>query len=60
MVTSEWGTIYKELGAQPVINATGSVTLLGGSTSRAGSQGGDGARRQCIYPVDRARTIGRG
>ena len=32
MVTSEWGTIYKELGAQPVINATGSVTLLGGST----------------------------
>lgn len=32
MVTSEWGAIYKELGAQPVINATGSVTLLGGST----------------------------
>lgn len=32
MVTSEWGAIYKELGARPVINATGSVTLLGGST----------------------------
>ncbi len=32
MVTSEWGAIYKELGATPVINATGSVTLLGGST----------------------------
>ena len=32
MVTSAWGAIYKELGAQPVINATGSVTLLGGST----------------------------
>ena len=32
MVTAEWGAIYKELGAQPVINATGSVTLLGGST----------------------------
>ncbi len=32
MVTSEWGAIYKELGAKPVINATGSVTLLGGST----------------------------
>ena len=32
MTTSEWGAIYKELGAQPVINATGSVTLLGGST----------------------------
>ncbi len=32
MVTSDWGAIYKELGAQPVINATGSVTLLGGST----------------------------
>ncbi len=32
MVTSEWGAIYRELGARPVINATGSVTLLGGST----------------------------
>ncbi len=32
MVTSEWGAIYKDLGARPVINATGSVTLLGGST----------------------------
>ncbi len=32
MVTTEWGAIYKELGARPVINATGSVTLLGGST----------------------------
>lgn len=32
MVTSEWGAIYKELGAKPVVNATGSVTLLGGST----------------------------
>ena len=32
MVTSDWGAIYKELGAKPVINATGSVTLLGGST----------------------------
>ncbi len=32
MVTAQWGAIYKELGAQPVINATGSVTLLGGST----------------------------
>ncbi|MDA1296870.1 MAG: aminotransferase class V-fold PLP-dependent enzyme [Chloroflexi bacterium] len=32
MVTSEWGAIYRELGARPVLNATGSVTLLGGST----------------------------
>lgn len=32
MVASNWGAIYKELGAKPVINATGSVTLLGGST----------------------------
>ena len=32
MDTTEWGAIYKELGARPVINATGSVTLLGGST----------------------------
>jgi L-seryl-tRNA(Ser) seleniumtransferase len=32
MVTADWGEIYKELGATPVINATGSVTMLGGST----------------------------
>ncbi|MDA1278974.1 MAG: hypothetical protein O3B95_02895 [Chloroflexi bacterium] len=32
MTTREWGAIYKEMGAKPVINATGSVTLLGGST----------------------------
>jgi L-seryl-tRNA(Ser) seleniumtransferase len=27
-----WGQIYKELGARPIINAIGSLTLLGGST----------------------------
>ncbi len=32
MVAADWGDIYKELGAIPVINATGSVTMLGGST----------------------------
>src|SRR3990172_11661861 len=32
MVSSGWGAIYKELGAKPIINAIGSVTLLGGST----------------------------
>ena len=32
MTTADWGDIYKELGAKPVINATGSVTMLGGST----------------------------
>ena len=32
MATTEWGSIYKELGATPIINATGSVTMLGGST----------------------------
>ena len=32
MTTESWGAIYKEMGAKPVINATGSVTLLGGST----------------------------
>ena len=32
MTTENWGAIYKEMGAKPVINATGSVTLLGGST----------------------------
>ena len=32
MTTNDWGSIYKEMGTKPVINATGSVTLLGGST----------------------------
>jgi len=32
MVNNDWGSIYKELGAKPIINAMGSVTLLGGST----------------------------
>lgn len=32
MVSADWASIYKELGAKPIINATGSVTLLGGST----------------------------
>ncbi len=32
MAAVDWGNIYKELGAVPVINATGSVTMLGGST----------------------------
>ncbi len=32
MPESNWGEIYRELGARPVINAIGSVTMLGGST----------------------------
>ena len=32
MAAGDWGDIYKELGATPVINAIGSVTMLGGST----------------------------
>ncbi len=32
MQRSTWGAIYKELGARPVINAMGHVTLLGGSS----------------------------
>jgi L-seryl-tRNA(Ser) seleniumtransferase len=32
MPSSDWGEIYRELGARPVINAIGSVTMLGGST----------------------------
>ena len=31
MTSPNWGDIYKELGATPVINAMGSVTMLGGS-----------------------------
>ena len=32
MTASDWGDIYKEIEATPIINAIGSVTLLGGST----------------------------
>ncbi len=32
MPDRNWGEIYRELGARPVINAMGSVTMLGGST----------------------------
>ena len=32
MTGKDWGAIYKELGATPVINAIGSLTMLGGST----------------------------
>ena len=32
MTQEIWGDVYRELGATPVINAIGSVTLLGGST----------------------------
>jgi D-glucosaminate-6-phosphate ammonia-lyase len=32
MPEADWGNIYQELGAKPVINAIGSVTMLGGST----------------------------
>ena len=32
MPETDWGQIYKDIGAQPVINAIGSVTMLGGST----------------------------
>ena len=28
MADSDWGQIYKDLGAQPIINAIGSVTML--------------------------------
>lgn len=31
MADPNWGDIYKEIGAQPIINAIGSVTMLGGS-----------------------------
>ena len=32
MQRENWGEIYRQLGATPVVNAVGSVTLLGGST----------------------------
>lgn len=47
MAGEDWGEIYKELGATPVINAMGSVTLLGGSTPvpevKAAMERADGA-----------------
>ena len=34
MASDIFGDIYKEMGAKPIINAIGSVTLLGGSTPK--------------------------
>ena len=34
MANDIFGEIYKEMGAKPIINAIGSVTLLGGSTPK--------------------------
>ena len=34
MADDIFGEIYKEMGAKPIINAIGSVTLLGGSTPK--------------------------
>ena len=55
MTTTEWGAIYKEMGAKPVVNATGSVTLLGGSTPnaevKAAMDAADSARRRPSEPL---------
>lgn len=32
MANTDWGNVYKKLGARPVINATGNQTVRGGST----------------------------
>ena len=34
-IDAGWGDVYKELGVRPVVNAIGSVTMLGGSTPPA-------------------------
>ena len=35
MANTDWGNVYKKLGARPVINATGNQTVRGGSTPAA-------------------------
>ena len=46
-IQSDWGAIYREMGATPIINAIGSLTLLGGSTPpreiREAMEAADGA-----------------
>ena len=54
MVASNWGAIYKELGARPVVNATGSVTLLGGSTPLPEVKEAMAAAGRRIHPTHRA------
>ena len=50
MVSLDPSGIYEELGANPVINAIGSLTLLGGSTPptevKEAMEAVEGARRQ--------------
>ena len=52
MVTSDWGAIYKELGARPVVNATGSCDTAGRFDAFARSQRGDGSRGQRVHSID--------
>ena len=38
-INDKWGKVYEELGAKPVINATGSVTLLEVNSCKRSSRG---------------------
>ena len=33
MEDSNWGSMYRQIGVEPVINAIGNVSVLGGSTA---------------------------
>ena len=46
-----WGDIFKQLGAQPIINAIGSLTLLGGSTLPPEVQAAMAAANDAYIPL---------
>ena len=57
MTTENWGAIYKEMGAKPVINATGSVTLLGGSTPVAEVKAAMDAADSAFMPLSELEQV---
>ena len=52
MKDATWGQAYKRLGAKPVINAMGAVTLLGGSTPVPEIQEAMDAASSAYIPLD--------
>ncbi len=58
MDSKNWGSLYKQLGVEPVINAIGNVSVLGGSTStpavRAAMEGASDAYAPMLEVAEKA------
>lgn len=49
--STRWGAVFKQLGATPIINAIGSLTLLGGSTPPAEVRAAMDAANDAYIPL---------